>query len=176
MYGNKTESWYVTNDQWKGMCSSWRRMGWKESHYNIIDSNFSSIYAGMFSIPPSDFLFFSNKFSIWILIWTQNNDKKMKIEHFCIWAKNLKLSSFYNGFQILGICFAQNLRADIFAQKSKWRWVITILCAHIKHVITVNDSFNLGFIYNTFKILPENCLKDNCVTNERLTLLNHRHS
>jgi len=22
--------------------------------------------------------------------------------------------------QILGICFAQNLRADIFAQKSKW--------------------------------------------------------
>jgi len=23
-------------------------------------------------------------------------------------------------FQILGICFAQNLRADIFAQKGKW--------------------------------------------------------
>jgi hypothetical protein len=25
-------------------------------------------------------------------------------------------------FQILGICFAQNLRADIFAQKAKWHW------------------------------------------------------
>ncbi|CAG7832350.1 unnamed protein product, partial [Allacma fusca] len=23
--------------------------------------------------------------------------------------------------QILGICFAQNLRADVFAQRSKWR-------------------------------------------------------
>lgn len=27
----------------------------------------------------------------------------------------------YFELQILGICFAQNLRADIFAQKSKWR-------------------------------------------------------
>ena len=24
--------------------------------------------------------------------------------------------------QILGICFAQNLRADIYAQKAKWNW------------------------------------------------------
>jgi hypothetical protein len=27
---------------------------------------------------------------------------------------------FFLSFQILGICFAQNLRADIFAQKAKW--------------------------------------------------------
>ena len=25
-------------------------------------------------------------------------------------------------FKILGICFAQNLRNDIFAQKAKWSW------------------------------------------------------
>ena len=29
---------------------------------------------------------------------------------------------FFFFYQILGICFAQNLRADIYAQKAKWNW------------------------------------------------------
>lgn len=33
---------------------------------------------------------------------------------------NKMLMKFLCYFQILGICFAQNLRADIFAQKAKW--------------------------------------------------------
>lgn len=33
--------------------------------------------------------------------------------------------------QILGICFAQNLRADVFAQRSKWRWQLGAGPTHI---------------------------------------------
>lgn len=47
------------------------------------------------------------------LCYILEHEKYLHFFHF----KNIKIMFM---FQILGICFAQNLRADIFAQMAKW--------------------------------------------------------
>jgi tetraspanin-5 len=40
---------------------------------------------------------------------------------------------FFLIFKILGICFAQNLRNDILAQKAKWTWHAHTMLNYYRH-------------------------------------------
>lgn len=62
-----------------------------------------------------DYIKYLKKKSVHYL-WQQIILNKSIRSSYMFWMKIMLI------FQILGICFAQNLRADIFAQKAKWHW------------------------------------------------------
>lgn len=128
------DRWFDQCDKWEGLRSSWRRVAWKEFAsrcWSGCGSGFLTGFLFCFCLVHCLFYFlfcfvflFNLKMMIWKYFWgnvclSVFTRTKRKVSLICVLV-------FYDyvifPFKILGICFAQNLRADIFAQMAKWSW------------------------------------------------------